>query len=303
MESKFIVPFKFKPSASEYEGVHLNFERVTGGQTVSWPIAGVQIFLPGDDPSPTMELLESKNPGFKAHGLSGFSIGNYHEFLVGLSAGSFIEKTHYVGMQWSGIEATFGDATPIAAWVFCPYHEDIFGEWDEISSLRIVGATIADIELVLVNACIAYQQKFGITPTTRSLYYDEISESDLEWEIKKSDRTTMSAPPMIANIEPLRFFYRGLIDPDHTGACIYYYRVIEYFSTFANIGEIKNLRHDYNLSDVEFCKRVIELATRDEKGPLFRLVTSITDDALLADAATARLTQNTAISTFCEALY
>jgi hypothetical protein len=78
--------------------------------------------------------------------------------------------------------------------------------------------------------------------------------------------------PLVTNLDPLRFYYNGMAQVDNVAACIYFYRTLEYFSFFTNATEMNRLRHDPNLSDADFSSRLLDLVSRDEKGPIFRLI-------------------------------
>jgi hypothetical protein len=47
---------------------------------------------------------------------------------------------------------------------------------------------------------------------------------------------------------------------------------------------MRRLRHDGSISDADFSKKILELVTKDEKGPIFKLIASLADDRLLAAA-------------------
>jgi hypothetical protein len=108
---------------------------------------------------------------------------------------------------------------------------------------------------------------------------------------------------MLRDVDPLRFYYNGLAQSDDMAACIYFYRALEYFSFFTNATEISRLRHDAMTSDAEFSRKILELISRDEKGPIFRLISSIADGQLLEFARFMGLTKDVAPNTLCEAIY
>lgn len=300
-----LIPYEFDPPASDYETAHLKFHDVEGGQIVSWPLVGASLFFSGERYYPSLDKLEANNGGlFKAHGLHGFSAGTYHEFLVNIQTDGFGNiSSRFGGFRMGSVEATFGLATPLAALVFSAYHRSkYFGDWDQIASLRIVGVNIDEVEAAFINACDVYKEKFGslpaLFPLDESLLFaeDEEGEEAVEPEI-------VTIPPMTINIVPLRFLYSGLSQLDDAAACIYYYRVVEYFSFFTNASEMNKLRHDSELSDAEFSKRILDLITKDERGPVYKLIASIADDRLLAKAVSDKLIGNAAANTLSETLY
>lgn len=292
---KPIIPYEFDPPAADYETAHLVYQDVAGGQMVSWPVVGASLLLPKSEHSVKIQDIETHNKGkFKAHGRSGFSVGDYHEFLVG----AWTEKI--CGFKMGNIEATFGEATPLAAMIFAPYHRGKYhSEWNDILSLRIIGIGVDEVEAAFLSACSAYEAKFGELPTLYPLqdlsFEDEFDDVD-EPEI-------IVIPQIVMNIEPLRFFYNGLSQVDDAAACIYFYRVLEYFSFLTNANEMKKLRHDDKLSDVEFSKRILDLVSRDEKGPIFKLITTLIDSAMLATAVSDGLIAKNEATILCEGLY
>jgi hypothetical protein len=90
---------------------------------------------------------------------------------------------------------------------------------------------------------------------------------------------------------------------DDVAACVYFYRTLEYFSFFTNATEMNRLRHDPNVSDADFSRSLLDLVSRDEKGPIFRLITSFADTAILDNAVTNGLIKNPVGNLLCEALY
>jgi len=102
-----------------------------------------------------------------------------------------------------------------------------------------------------------------------------------ELEVGEHGTRVQRFGPAIIDQDPLRFHYHGLAQLDNAAACIYFYRVLEYYAFFSSQREISRLRHDFNLADVEFTKKILDLITRDEKGPILRLVGELADDGLL----------------------
>ncbi len=79
-----LIPYEFDPTSAAYEEAHLIYEDAHGGKTVSWPLVGVSLFL--EKPSrDSLETVKKLNPTkFRHYGLNGFSVDDYHEFLVGM---------------------------------------------------------------------------------------------------------------------------------------------------------------------------------------------------------------------------
>src|ERR1700694_1728651 len=103
-----IVPFHFDPTADDFEEHHLQYEDTKDGKIVTWPLVGACLFV-SMKISDSFETLMANNQGrFRHFGCSGFSIGDYSEFLVSMP------NEKFVGFKMGGIEATFGEATPLA---------------------------------------------------------------------------------------------------------------------------------------------------------------------------------------------
>jgi hypothetical protein len=256
------------------------------------------LLLPRDE-YPSFEEIEENNQGkFRHYGLSGFSVSDYHEFLVSMP------NEKYVCFKIDSIEVTFGQATPLAAMLFEAYHrEKYFGEWHSITTLRIVGAGADEAEISFINACAAYDSKFGILPELVSMDEDLLFQYDEDANANFIERTIVVAPPVVTNIDPLRFFYNALSQGDDIAACIYFYRALEYFSFLTNANEMRRLRHDPSISDADFSRRILDLVSRDEKGPIFKLITSLVDDPLPAGATAEALIASPSPNLLCEELY
>jgi hypothetical protein len=137
-----IVPYQFEPTADNYEEEHLVWEDALGGQMVSWPVIGARIFVPKDIRLPLEELAAPNNGAFKSYGQFGFNLGDYSEFFVRMP------DPKYCGFKMAAVEASFGDATPLAAMLFDPFHRaKWYGPWNEILSLRIFGVGADEAEI------------------------------------------------------------------------------------------------------------------------------------------------------------
>ena len=152
-----LISFEFLPPATDYEEAHLDYEAVTGGEIVRWPLLGATIILPKSWGA-LNEIEEYNNGNFKAHGQSGFSVGGYHEFLLSMW------KENFGYFKMGNIEATFGQASPLAAAPFHPYHTKYHNPWESIISLRIRGVGVDEVEAAFLNAWSAFERKFGEVP-------------------------------------------------------------------------------------------------------------------------------------------
>jgi hypothetical protein len=291
-----VISYEFDPTSENYEEHHLVWEDAPGGKSVFWPVVGARLFVPVG--SNDLEDITAANSGaFRSYSHSGFSIGDYSEFFVSMP------NEKYVGFKMGNIEATFGQAKPLAALIFDPYHrEKWFGPWESILSLRIIGARAGEAELAFLNASTLYEEKSGILPELRSIDLSLILDYDYE-QPDYEEGMVVPAPPIIMNLEALRFYHNDLDQVDDVAACLYFYRTLEYFSFFTNATEMSRLRHDPNISDAEFSRRMLDLVGREEKGPIFKLIAGLADNTFLAATVKDGLIKAPLPNLFGEALY
>jgi hypothetical protein len=185
------------------------------------------------------------------------------------------------------LSKAFGEATPLIAYLFHGHHrEKYFGAWDFISTVRIVGADHSEVELAVINAAIQYSELFGTLP--RLLDMDESALFlEEEEEEEKHGPDLIVQPPPTRDLEAIRFFYFGISQTDDAAACIYFYRVLEYYSFLTNKKQMAQLRNDTSISEDDFARQVLQLVTKDEKGPFFKLIHTLANQELLEKAATA----------------
>lgn len=301
------IPFEFHPAAEE-RATHLSIVSRGADEIVSWGPAGVTFtspikkdeHFPEFEYSPNRDRIEKANSGLVTfHGDRGYSIGSYHEFLV---SG---EASLRIGFQMGRIEVTFGGATPLMAYLFDAIWEwKYYGGWNQINTARIVGASDYDeAELAFTNAAIRYHAKFNILPTLWDMNIDDYLEVEDFDENAKAEPMVLTESPAVKDIEPLRFYYRGLTQWDNVPACLYYYRVLEYYSFLTYRKELSQARHNSSVSDDEFIRRCFDLLSRDDKSPMLRLINLIADDAFLNNAATIELVKNPSAELFGQNLY
>ncbi|WP_421993983.1 hypothetical protein [Roseococcus sp.] len=252
-----LVPFTFDPPSSEYFD-HLEYsEAPPAASSVRWPLLGIEFKRP-EGGYPTLEEIAALNgERFKAYGISGYSIDKYHEFLVDIPSQKFI------GFKMGNVEVTFGLATPLVAAIFYPYHEEKYdGPWEHTPSLRITNAPQKDVEVTFIAACAEYEARFGVCPTLSPLAEDYPPEEEEDDRVDK----VHTLPPAIGDLEPMRFYHAALLQRDAAAACVSYYRMLEYYSFFANFGAMSALRHDRSVSDAEFSRQTLELIRAMKKG-------------------------------------
>ena len=292
-----LVPYNFDPFASDYEENYLEYADTPTARQVKWPLIGAAVYMPKEQYRELAQVVALNSDQFHNYGQFGFSLGRYHEFFVSMP------NEHYVHFNMGGVEITVGEATPLAVMLFDPYHrEKYFGSWETISSIRILGAEISDAEVYFLNSCLAYAERFGVLPDRFHIDQDLILDFEVDLENLVAPQS-VTLPPPITNLDPLRFFFSGLNQPDHAAAGIYFYKTLEYFSFFTNAAEMRTLRHDTTVSDADFSRRILDLVTRDEKGPVFRLITSLADQHTITTAAADGLISSASANHLCEAIY
>jgi hypothetical protein len=288
------VPFTFEPDASEYEVSHLQYKDASNGQTVTWGMMDISILIPKHDYYPDHDAIEKANGKLvKFHGSIGFSVGTYHEFFVS-------ELPGFLGFRMGRMEVTFGQATPLMAYLFEGHRSKYFGSWDQIATARITGAAnFEEAEASFVSAAVRYKERMGPLPQVWAMeeWWDE------EEEEAPHQPALVEVSPPILELEPIRFFYHGLTQSDASAACLYFYRVLEFYSFLSNKQQIQKMRGDASLSEEEFAKRMLQLVAKDEKGPLLQLINSIADDDTLKLATSTKMIQSENSSLLGEAIY
>jgi len=279
-----VLPFSFEPGSSSYETDHLEYRKASGHVTIAWPLLGLEVIVPVDQQYYDVIELEKLNGGvFKDWDRRGYSLGSYHEFFC-------LPLDAHAAFKASNIEVTFGYATPLAACLYHNYHDKhYFDPWDSLTTARILGTSRELAEAVFINAAIGYQKQFNVLPQLMRL--EVADDFDGETEDDQKDHI-VALPPAVLDVEPLRFHYNGLAQVDPVAACIYFYRVIEHFSFLSHQKEISKIRHDPTLSDNDFAKRILEIAFKDEKGPVLRLVSMLADTNILGSAVKANLVKS-----------
>ncbi|MUO44710.1 hypothetical protein [Agrobacterium vitis] len=291
------IPFDFDPPASPEDDPRFTYSTDGKNTRIRWPLVSVDILYPEHRLFPSIADTVALNAGVMvAHNQMGYSVGQFHEFFV--SVRNEIAAAFVMGR----IEATFGRATPLAATLFESHRSKYHGDWSEIWTLRLFGAKQEDLEAAVLNALLLYAHEYGevLNPYPFDDNFDDWDESDDQPVL---DEAIHVVAPIVRDLEPLRFYFSGLAQADRTAACIYFYRVIEYYSFLTHENELSRLRHDRSINDQDFSKRVLEVVVKDEKGAVFKLIASLADDELLSKAKASGLIQNTTSGHLADAVY
>lgn len=287
------IPFEFTPPATDYETDHLEYVDTEGGERITWPLIGKSLFRPEGDP--TLEDIARANPGqLTFHGLGGFSLGDHHEFFM---TNTVVQRAYRFGP----VEVSFGEGSPLLAMLFWGYYyEKYFGPWDSSVFLRVSGCPRTDVERYVIAACLEYEREVGVLPAVMQL---DLALQFAEDEFETGGSGVTLGPPVVADLEPLRFFYSGVSAIDHDAACLAFYRVLEFYAFLAQTDEIARLRRDRTISDTAFVQDAVQLLSREEKPPLFRLLAKITSRDILVTAQKGGLVGEAKQAAFNEAVY
>lgn len=280
------IPFVFDPAGNDFEADHLAVQAVEGGERITWPLIGKTVFLPDRDGKPAAEVfyvdldtIAQHNPQLKIHALGGFSLGDYHEFFL---HGAPAHRAYRFGP----VEASFGEGTPLLARLFWNvYYEKYWGEWSSRTCLRITNCPADAVERYVIAAFLEYEREIGILPEVLQIDSTQLVYDD-ELDTEEDGQGVVKAPPAVTDLDPLRFYVSGL-RADDEAACLSFYRVLEYYAFMQQAAQVTALRRDGGVSDAEFTRKTLEIASRDEKGPLFKLLAQITTPDLLLTAKAA----------------
>lgn len=275
------IPLKFSPPADELvEAGYLVKGDRGDAVEVTWPLLGIIIFVKESYGYPSFESVKSLNNNVAIYGDYGYSVGQFHEIFLGVVPA-------YVAFKLGEVEVTIGQATPLGVYLFDNQHDHKFwGEWSNVASARIYGCSVEQAETYLINALIRYHEKTGVLLSPVELNYNHYDELEV------NPQGTYVFPPVSAEIEPTRFFYNGLLHADDASACLYFYRVLEFFAFLSYQGELVKLRHDSSVSDRDFLQKATAIISREEKGPLIKLIAGVATKTELDAAFQAKLIES-----------
>jgi hypothetical protein len=127
-----------------------------------------------------------------------------------------------------------------------------------------------------------YEEKYKIHPRLVEMNPDDLfNQMALLEDAELADAEMIQEGPPVRDLDPVRFYYSGLSQSEHAGGCLAFYRVLEYYAFLSNNQALNKLRHDHSVSDGDFARRVLQLVSINEKGPILALINKLTDAALL----------------------
>lgn len=296
------IPFEFDPPGNDFEAGHLMEQTVDGGERVTWPLIGKSVFVPdqkGKSGSKIfhidLDTIEQDNPQLTIHALGGFSLGDYHEFFIGGAPA-------YRAYRFGAVEASFGEGSPLLARLFWNvYYEKYWGEWSSCTSLRVTNCPLDLVERYVIAALLEYRNEIGLLLSVMQVDFNGL-DFDEEFDGEPMGQGVVSAAAPVTDLDPLRFYMTGLSSDDEA-ACLAFYRVLEFYAFMQQASHVTALRRDGAVSDADFTRRTLELVSRDEKGPLFKLLGQITTPDILRAAKAGGIIDEARQERFNDALY
>jgi hypothetical protein len=288
------IPTQISGPSSEETEEHLVTERDGAISKTTWPLIGVAVFHESNS-FPSQSDFAKNTPTLVFHGHSGYTIDQFSEFFID-------NTTEPMELRIGSVEISFGDATPLAVHLFnAQQDEHVHGEWSFIRTVRIHGVAATNAEVVLLNALQRYAERFEVQP--RVVEIAPVTWiSDEEYE-RIPDRAGPDPVSITADLEPLRCFYYAAVNAEPAASCIQYYRVLEYYAFFSLQSSLSAIRHNNSVSERDFLLEVSKMLSRDEKGPLLKLVSNLADPSILRAAVEERLIQSQDATALGTALY
>lgn len=218
--------------------VPLSFEAPEGGEvtdllerteegglvTVRWPPLALTLVhsraVDKWDTWPDLKDVAKNTPGFRAHGLYGFTLGQYTEVLATEGWGESLTPSL---VRMGNVELTLGEATPLVRYLLDRYHDhNVHGEWESMWSMRLwmCPPNLAEAYLLEGHAALTRRYKLRFNFGTLEFTYPE--------EEKTPEAIDLSLPSAVTDIEPLRLYYSGCTQFEATTAILHFYRVLEY---------------------------------------------------------------------------
>lgn len=292
------IPLTFEIGDEDYEG--LSFTPEGDGCHVQWPDLGISVHHAGSYDQPDFADMLTRTPQLKLFGRTGFAIAKYGEFLVE----NLLKMDEF---RFGSVEVSFGQPTMLFRYLFDRHHRRKYmGEWDELFSCRIVGVQADDVELVLLNGFAKYEELHGILPSPSNiLEFDWMAWQDkAEAEPEAhSEGDTVFPSAVLGDIEPLRCMFYATNATEPAAACIQFYRVLEFYAFLSLTRNMGVLRRDSDVSDREFLFKSAQLLTKEEKGPIIKLVADLATKDLLDFAVAEGLVKGPDRAALGNALY
>ncbi|HOB92880.1 MAG TPA: hypothetical protein PKL46_02345 [Aquabacterium sp.] len=270
------IPLRFDPPAWEHHEGHFDFTEISGITVATWNLLGLSVRHPSGSMWADLSEVKSETPALNLLGYFGFNLGKYSEIFLG-------DIPNYATFRMGNVEVTFGQPSPLITYLFDGHRDKHFhGHWFDMATIRIYGSSFEEYEIILLSAFDRYEEKFSVLPHV-------VEISPVEWaDVTEHDdddqgEVTHQFPAAIpADVEPLRCMYYAKTSAEPAAACIQYFRVLEYYAFFSLSQRLNTLRRDSGISDREFFLSTAQLLTKDEKGPIIKLVAELATNELLS---------------------
>ena len=300
------VPLKYQFDRRQPLDVHLARSERDGLIEVRWPPLDLVAYHEPpqwSDVGPDPRNAERHTPQLTIHGRFGYTLSQFSEFFVIADWYWYDDAIYFVDARIGTSEVTIGEVTPLGRYLF-NYHHDIHihPDWSSLCSVRIWGRPVDFIESQLLHAVILLKKQYNLRFHLFPLLDEEYPEGSLTAD---RDRVTqIQAPGAVLDIEPLRLFYSGMRQTDHSYAFLQYFRVLEFYSVYRLHGEVDKHRRDPQLGSRDFIKTIAGILRPDDKSAIGQLVALLADSAILDEASKRGLVASPARpATLANALY
>jgi hypothetical protein len=304
------IPLTFDYSEDKYPGIEYKFLESQNHWEICFSALNLS-FLYDKEPFSEecyyldIEEIEKLNPSFKAHGRFGYSSGSFHELFLHL------EDLIYVSFRIENAEISLGDATPLSRLIFNHEHRNKYhGEWEYIQTIKLLNVEQADLEVYLLNALNRIQVSTRFRADLQSICGKDYAFWLEQQELAPSNESEPGNELTISNqlevykdLEAVSLYRYALTTRDNISACIYYYRVIEFYAFLRKHDEIEKIRQDESIDSKDFSKKIHELVKANELKNVCGLIEETVSSTTIDFALRNQLIHTSSKQRFAEALY
>jgi hypothetical protein len=301
----FKIPTTFDYSEDEYPGIEYKLLENQNHWEICFTSLNLTFFY---DKEPfsydfhylDIERIEKLNSNFKAHGRLGYSLNSFHEFFL------YAEDFAYLNFRIGNAEISLGDATPLGKFIFDGEHKnDYHGEWDYIQTIKLLNVDQDKLEVYLLNALNRIQVTTGFKAGLKSILWkdyaswlEEFDDSEQNNELVIDDQAKL-----YKDIEAVSLYRYALTARDNISACIYYYRIVEFYAFLRKHNEIEKIRQDRSIDSKEFSKQIHELVKANERENICGLIEETVDSTIIDFALHNHLIHANSKKVFANTLY
>jgi hypothetical protein len=205
------------------------------------------------------------------HGSSGFTMKNYTEICISVNNPFFIQMDSATEWRTEPLKFSIGnslievsDASPLFVLLFEPVYRDsdFLYDFNEFASIKIFSmnskAAKSDFIKALYYLNSSFLKKISFVASVNHLEIDysdpfELYENGVDSVFDKIKSKEILKRQNLKSIEPLLFYNQAQIAKG-SEKFLQLYRILEFFMERARINKLKELRHDYSVSESEFIK-------------------------------------------------